>query len=152
MQKFFPAANNPATVQAVSKEVKAAIQRRQPVLIVEYDPSEVGPTHDCILELVSRYARALRITKHAADGSHQLLDVCILNNLPHSRLRVVGVNSDACVLETIEGYISLVPDCTITVVRPACNCLTGDTNDVWTDDFPKLSNNVTVLSAAAGTN
>lgn len=147
MQSFFPASNSPSTIAAVVREVKTAVARNLPVIIVEYDPTEIGRTHDRILRVIANYPRAVTITKAAADGSREIMEACLINGLSLDELRVCGINSDACILETVEGYHNLVPTSTITIVRDACNCLTGPANNVWREDFPSLPN-VIVLEGA----
>lgn len=138
MQSFFPASNNPSTVRAVMREVEAAVKANQPVILVEFEPEQVGRTHDCILRLLKHYGAVVSVTKTDADGSREVLEACLINGIPSNQLRVCGVNSDACVLETIQGFLNLAPESRITVVKDACNCLTGSSNDVWSEDFPAL--------------
>jgi len=53
--------------------------------------------------------------------------------------RMCGVNSDACLLESIQGLVEKLPKCRITVPQDACNCLTGKNNDVWYEDYPAIA-------------
>lgn len=138
MQPGFTAAQDAITKWFVKQEVTRAREEGRPIVIVEYDPHEMGETFDDIRALVEGYELAVIITKGDDDGSAEILHICEKKGFPIASFRMCGVNSDACLLESIQGLADKLPECSITVVQDACNCLTGKTNDVWYEDYPAI--------------
>lgn len=141
----FPAARNEATITNVEREILNAVSNGWGIVIVEFDPDETGRTSPRLMKLVENYSRVFVVSKSADDGSEEIFEAIIDNGLWPENLRVCGCNSDACILETVQNYPLLVPSCHIQVVKRACNCLTGATNDVWIEDFPEIPNVEVVL-------
>jgi len=138
MQPGFPAAKDAITQWFVKQEVARAREEGRPVIIVEFDPHEMGHTFDSITELVEGYDLAVVITKSGDDGSTEILAACAKKGFSTQSFRMCGVNSDACLLESIQAMAQKLPECRITVVQDACNCLTGKSNDVWYEDYPAI--------------
>lgn len=138
MQPGFPAAQDAITQWFVKQEITRAREEGRPILIVEYDPHEMGETFDSIKSMLEGYDRAAIISKAGDDGSIEILDKCAERGFSIASFRMCGVNSDACLLETIQALVETLPDCRVTVVEDACNCLTGRSNDVWYEDYPAM--------------
>lgn len=138
MQPGFPASQDAVTQWFVKQEIERAIKLNLPILLVDYDSHEMGEIYPEITNLVKGYRLCKPVSKHTTDGSKVVALACIKHGFSTDKMRFCGVNSDACVLETVQGLINKLPDCHITVVQDACNCLTGKTNDVWDEDFPML--------------
>lgn len=136
----FPAARDETTITNVEREIINAISSDWGIIIVEFDPDEAGKTNPRLMKLVEKYSRVVVISKSADDGSKEIFEAIIDNGFWPENLRVCGCNSDACILETVDKYVELVPNCRIQLVKRACNCLTGPTNDVWTENFPAIPN------------
>lgn len=148
MQDKFRASNDQQTIYFVKQEILRAKQLGMAVIIVEFDPHEMGSTHREITDLLEGYDRAVTITKTANDGSEEIIEACLDNGFWMEDFRVCGVNSDACVLETVTGLLGRVSSCQITVIQDACNCLVGADNDVWREDYPSLPITVIPLGLA----
>jgi len=138
MQPGFTAANDAITGWFVKQEVARAREEGRPIIIVEFDPHEIGHTFESITELIEGYDRGVIITKCKDDGSTEILAACAKHGFSTLSFRMCGVNSDACLLESIQMMAEKLPECRITVVQDACNCLTGKTNDVWYEDYPAI--------------
>lgn len=145
MQDGFSASNDQRTISFVKQEILRAKQTGMAIVIVEFDPKEMGSTHREIMDLLIDYERCTTVSKDKDDGSEEILEACLDNGFWMEDFRICGVNSDACVLDTVTGLLERIPSCEITVVQDACNCSTGNDNDVWREDYPSLP--VTVISA-----
>ncbi len=139
MQPGFPAAQDAITQWFVKQEVTRAREEGRPIIIVEYDPHEMGHTYESIKVLLEGYENTDTITKSTDDGSSEILKCCRDKGFSTLDFRMCGVNSDACLLESIQGLVEKLPQCRITVPQDACNCLTGKNNDVWYEDYPAIS-------------
>lgn len=104
MQSGFQAANNPLTVTSVVKEVKRAIARNMPIIVLELHPWENGKTHREISSLVREYDNGYIVQKHRNSGFDELMETVNDNGLPN-HFMVVGVNACFCVYETVEDLI-----------------------------------------------
>ncbi len=139
MQPGFKAAEDAITQWFVKQEITRAREEGRPIIIVEFDAHEMGETFDSIKALIEGYDRAVIIPKSQDDGSTEIFNACEKNNFSTASFRMCGVNSDACLLESIQMMAEKLPMCRITVVQDACNCLTGRTNDVWHEDYPAIA-------------
>lgn len=149
MQPGYPAALAAVTQWFVKQEIQKQMEQNLPVILVEFDAHEMGETLQSLRELLAGYKRLKVVSKSQNDGSTEVIAACrILTGYDTPfRLRVCGVNSDACVLETVQGLSEKLPLTSIVVPQDACNCLTGKENDVWVEDFPALPNVVVELHA-----
>ncbi len=139
MQPGFKASQDAITQWFVKQEVTRAREEGRPIIIVEFDAHEMGETYESIKSLAEGYDRAVTISKSSDDGSKEILKACEAKGFSTQTFRMCGVNSDACLLESIQGLVEKLPECRITVVQDACNCLTGKANDVWYEDYPAIS-------------
>lgn len=139
MQPGFPAAQDAITQWFVKQEILRAREEGRPIIIVEYDPHEMGHTFESIASLIEGYDLADKIAKSNDDGSAEILKCCNDMGFPIASFRMCGVNSDACLLESIQGLVDKLPQCRISVPQDACNCLTGKNNDVWYEDYPAIA-------------
>jgi len=136
----FPASRDERTIAAVEREIRLAVENGWGIVIVEFDPNEVGSTNPRLMRLVDGYPRLAVVSKSTDEGAKEIFEAIIENGFWPEHLRVCGCNSDACVLGTVQDYAEMVPSSHIKVIKDACNCLTGPTNDVWIEDFPKIPN------------
>lgn len=127
MQPDFPASNDPKTLSAVEREVRKAIKRGFGVVVLEVpyfsplDEEGLKPTHRSILKLLDGYSRYRVTQKRWSDGSCQVVRMCEDYKFANKRFRVCGVNTDACVLETVLGLAQRLPESKIKVIKDACN-------------------------------
>ena len=140
MQPGYKASSDAITQWFVKQEISRARLENQLILIVEYHAHEMGETYPDIMKLVDGYERAVVVPKSGDDGSAEILRACAARGFSQTSFRMCGVNSDACVLESVQGLVDKEPGCSITVVQDACNCLTGRASDVWYEDFPAIPN------------
>ena len=138
MQDKFRASHDQQTIWFVKQEILRAKQAGMAIIIVEFDPHEMGSTHLEIVELLEGYERCTTVIKTQNDGSEEIVEACLDNGFWMEDFRICGVNSDACVLETVTGLLERISSCDISVVQDACNCLAGMDNDVWSEDYPAL--------------
>jgi nicotinamidase-related amidase len=139
MQPGYPAALDALTQWFVKQEILRHREQNLPILLVEFDAHEMGETFDCIKSLIEGYDRGRIISKRGDDGSAEILKACRQFGFSPDSFRICGVNSDACVLETVQGLVVKHPTCLITIPQDACNCLTGKSNDVWSVDYPAIA-------------
>lgn len=139
MQPGYPAALDGLTQWFVKQEIMRHLEQNLPILLVEFDAHEMGETFDGIKSLIDGYSRGRIISKRGDDGSTEILKACLQFGFSPDSFRICGVNSDACVLETVQGLVAKYPTCRITVPQDACNCLTGKSNDVWSVDYPAIA-------------
>lgn len=115
VQTMFPAAAKRKVRRAIIQEIEAAKAAQCPVIVVEFEAS--GVTYKNIRDALSDYPRKARVLKDKDDGSeevHAVLPKLSLNR----KVRLCGVNTDACVLATAQGLKR--KRYTIEVVVPAC--------------------------------
>lgn len=138
MQPRFPSSQDANTIAGVLRLIAKAIERNWPVILVEFYAH--GPTDERITNALDGYAGLVREFKFNEDGSEEIWEACVEHELPGSRFIVCGVNTHACVKDTVFGMARLMPDSAIEVVKDACNCDTG-----WDWDRFYLPNENVVL-------
>jgi nicotinamidase-related amidase len=127
MQSDFRAANDPATIAAVEKEILEAVRLHQSVVVLEIayfsplDEQGLKPTHRSLMSHLKGYDRVAVRQKIYSDGSRHVLNTCSEQGYSRSRFRVCGVNTDACVVETAVGLAKAEPTSTVEVLQGACN-------------------------------
>ena len=118
MQQGFVAADDPVTINACAKEIQLAIENNNPIIIVEYKYN--GPTHPQLTKLVKDYPFISFIKKRDDDGTEDILNFFYRCKIQPERIRMIGVNTDACVLATLYGLYTA--SCFhLEIVRKACN-------------------------------
>ena len=123
MQPRFPSSQNSDTIAGVLRLIAKAIERNWPVILVEFYAH--GVTDERITEALRDYPLCVRELKYNEDGSEEIWETCVEHELPGSRFIICGVNTHACVKETVFGMARLMPDSAIEIVKDACNCDTG---------------------------
>lgn len=130
MQKEYPASE--LVVNQVVKEVRKARRKGEWIMLVEYDES--GRTMYRITRELKGYNKVKKVTKVVDNGAYAILWGLTIPykatlsswkslNKPTpprriSHIKVCGVNTNACVISTVEGLRYL--DCKITVLSKAC--------------------------------
>jgi nicotinamidase-related amidase len=118
MQPTFAASNDPDVIIGVVKEILEAIREDAPILIVQYLGS--GPTHRGLMNLVKKYKKSVKIYKQDNDGGKEIVRTIRKHRYSEQHLRVCGVNTDCCVLETVRSLLDLLKESKIEVVKNAC--------------------------------
>lgn len=131
MQPGFRASCNEATLSAVEREIRSAVEAGDAIVILEY--KKYPATHARLLELVDGvYERHAVVTKKDDDGSEELVDACLEHGFPGGKFRFCGVNTHACVMRTVLGLSNKLDDSRIDVVKAACN---DENGNCW-EEFP----------------
>jgi nicotinamidase-related amidase len=125
MQSKFEASNNPDTIKNCVKEIKKAVKNNMPIIILEYDG--FGPTQHALMNSMRNYPKRYwyeKCTDSGADEVHYIVKRFRLSK----NLKVVGVNTDACVRDTIYD-LACKPkryrNYKIEVISKACNTESG---------------------------
>ncbi len=114
------------------RQVRLAKRRNAPVFLVEYGYS--GPTVDEIADLLVNYPSVFTVIKHHNDVTSDLPPKVRYLLKKVKKLRVCGVNTNACVESSVTGMHGEFTDLTIQLVRRAC----GNTW-MWDDRGPNGS-------------
>lgn len=118
MQSSFEAANSRRVRENCKREIERAMEARAAIIFVEYVGQ--GPTIPSLVKLTDDYERVFITRKNDDDGSREVRKVIQDNNLPAKRLKVCGVNTDCCVLETVSGLCNRMK-AAMEVIADACN-------------------------------
>ncbi len=133
MQPRFLASNHKWLPESVADEIRAAKAAKWGIMFLEYTrhPGRSGVglrdrTHGRLTKLAARYQHAITVHKEGDDGSREVLRAADgwggAGHVTHiaGGIRVVGVNAEACIANTVNG-LSAKEDHEITVVASACN-------------------------------
>lgn len=102
MQTGFSASRKTSVLEKCKDEIRKAIKREAEIIVLEYIDS--GKTHPGISRLLKYYPRAHFIEKWENDGSYYIeVFKKDLGLKAPKKILVCGVNTDACVCETIAG-------------------------------------------------
>lgn len=104
----------------ISMAVKKAVENKAGIVFLEF--KECGRTIKPLLNRVSNYERAFIEEKSFMDGSIKVKQVIRKNKLPSSKIKVVGVYTDYCVLRTVCGLSKKFPKSKIEVIENSCHC------------------------------
>jgi hypothetical protein len=119
MQSFFSASNKLSVQRSVQRELRQAMKNGAGILYVEFDG--YGSTKPELTYLTRKNKRASRVTKSRNDGSANVFDQLHKRRFNKSHLKVVGVNTDYCVFETVQGLREKLPQAKIEVIADACS-------------------------------
>lgn len=91
-------------IQKCKRELIKAINDDAQIIFLEF--CKHGPTIQELTSLLKeyKYTKYTFVSKEHDDGSKDLLNVILKNNLPPS-IKVCGVNTDCCVYDTVSGYL-----------------------------------------------
>jgi nicotinamidase-related amidase len=116
-QYEFKASRKRKTIEACKNAIIKAINDEAVIVFLEY--IGCGRTMKSLFNLVDTYESVHFIRKVGCDGS---LEIKVIENmLATEHFRVCGVNTDACVEETVLGLNSEYPEAVIEVLEQACN-------------------------------
>lgn len=135
MQPRFKASKHEWLLKNVANEIRAAKAAGWGIMFLEYSCDGAGSgvalaerTYGRLTRLVAKYKYAITVHKGYNDGSDEVLvaaedwygpEVTAMHI--DDGIRVVGVNTEACVAATVNGLSKTRPDIEITVVGAACN-------------------------------
>lgn len=165
MQRQFAAADA-VVVAAVLKQIELAKQNGWPVVVLELPEENLlrmvragadlcgrplpvprsavafPATLPAIMQALRGHLHEVR-NKYGSDGGLNAVYACYDRGWPLDDFRVVGVNTECCVLATVKGLRNCRVLARIEVVREACN--TTNPDEVWSR-FPE---DVVLIPAAA---
>lgn len=143
MQYKFPAARNVRLRQACRREITEAMTDRAHIIFVEY--VNYGRTIKSLRDLVTHYKEVSYVTKCSDNGAHALRP--FLTGSPKCDVRVCGVNTNCCVLDTVRGLkrsrwwnARRSRRRFIHVVADACNSWSSSSHDAGLKRFKRMSN------------
>jgi len=145
MQDNFAAAKYKSVQYGCISEIEQAIKRNAPIVFVEYRYS--GKTVESLKQLIAavKYENVHTVTKTTNNGASAINKLLQRKKLPKNHLRVCGVNTDCCVLETIEGFNSMYRNRNflIEVVLNACG--SEHSHEEGVDELSTLSEKVVCI-------
>lgn len=118
VQPEFDAALNPNLRMACQKKLRVAKRKRADILFVEYEGA--GNTYADLVEVVKDYSRAFWVEKYYDDGSQEVINAINHHSLRYKTLKVCGVNTDACVRDTVRGLSQKLSASKIKILANAC--------------------------------
>lgn len=145
--------NDSQLISIVENEIVDAIAAEQPVLLVKY--RWCGDVHQVVTQaaaLSDDLQSQFPVMKSDDNGASEILGTCRRRGIELDHIRVCGVNTNACVEETVLALASQLPNSLIEVLGYACrNAKTENDytpfvrrNVVVTKERSKLSNLVEV--------
>jgi hypothetical protein len=115
MQASFKSSNNLRLTRSIFREIDLSKRHNWPIVILEY--KNHGHTHRNIINRIGRYSKKKISTKTIDDGSFEA-NTKICNLTKCRRVRLVGVNLNACVIDTARGLKGL--GYKVEIVNDAC--------------------------------
>lgn len=121
-----------SVIDAVTKQCRLAMKRRDPIVFVEYDsytalmrpysrfPNEYKPTLSELRRVTNVYGKRYFAFKDRPDGSKPIAKLFQKEKLPGSNIRICGVYTLACVISTLDGLLKTLPQSKFKVIRAAC--------------------------------
>lgn len=95
---------DPGIILKCKRELIKAINDNAQIIFLEFRGH--GSTVKELTSLLKEYSytKYAFVSKESDDGSNDLLNVILKNNLPPN-IKVCGVNTDCCVYDTVSGYL-----------------------------------------------
>jgi nicotinamidase-related amidase len=138
MQASFEASNNLRLTRSIFREIDLAKKHNWPIVILEY--KHHGKTHKDIINRIGRYNKKRVSTKTIDDGSYEANEE-IFNLTKCRKVRLVGVNLNACVLDTARGLKRLKYK--VEIVNDACRS-NGWWMHEWQNNFLPVIRNLNI--------
>ena len=132
MQAGFPAACDQRTRLAVAREIREAMRLGCPIIFVECrnECNDYGPTFPELTGLTAGYEHVAICEKPSNSGADAIATVCRERGFDPVYFLACGINTGACVKETVVGLKTLFPDCVIDIIEDACNAVWSGRKDV----------------------
>lgn len=140
MQAYFTSANGKKVQQSCVREIKKAMKDQATILFVEY--SGYGPTLPVLTNLTKKvkYKKVHRVLKHANGGGLNVVNYLRKKHLTRSNMRVCGVNTNYCVLATVQEINKHLENSNLSIVADACATGTSTGHKMGLEAMQKLSN------------
>jgi nicotinamidase-related amidase len=145
MQDQFSASKGEAVRKACVREIKSAMKNDATIVFVKY--ANYGPTIPLLTDLVkkTKYRKAHTVLKHANGGGDVIAKYLRDKHLTRANLRVCGVNTNYCVLATVQGMNTHLKNSNLHVVADACATNGGATGHKYGLDAMRKLANVKIL-------
>lgn len=128
MQPRYRASCDPRTLQNVAAQIRGAIARNEPIVVLELAVPGTAPdfsrTHRellDILEAVENPAFWVLKIKTTVSGGNEVLTACRTYGFDQRHFRICGVNTSACVYETAKAIALSRPGSKVEVIASAVN-------------------------------
>lgn len=120
MQECFDVDTNSKLVDNVIREIDEAKRNKKSVILVKY--AGCGPSLSKITKRLSKYNKLIKVTKRINDGSIEICkSIADKSKVCKDYFKVCGVNTNACVLQTVTGLTNKFPNATVEVIADACD-------------------------------
>lgn len=139
MQPLYTA--DSTTISNVTREVRLARQRQNKIIFLwipyfsAFQAELFAGTYPAILKAVHGYDpnNWSETAKLIQDGSREVFQTCAKKHIQSKRFRLCGVNTDMCVLDTVNGLLANPTVEAIAVVKDACRTTNSKTDNtkVW---------------------
>jgi nicotinamidase-related amidase len=141
LQYEFRAARKKQVLHAARHVIAEALRDRAHVVLVEF--SGCGRTSPMLTKVLDNPWCMVPwhvLKKYDQDGSDEVVAYLRGLKLPRKKIRVVGVNTDQCVLSTVVGLSEKLPQSSIEVVSRACNSDSRKGHHSGLEQMAKLRN------------
>lgn len=120
LQPFFLTGLDKAVRDNCIVQIKRAIKDRAAIIFVEYNG--YGPTHQDLKDVIRKaaYDRLYVVYKSTDNGGKEISQLIKKRHLAASRIKVCGVNTDACVHSSVLGLRKHLSASKIEVIADAC--------------------------------
>ena len=135
VQVPFHAAGRKSLLDNIVRLVKNAKRRKAGIVLVEFEG--FGSTHIAIQQAIGSYERCITTIKSDCDGSEEIIDACRERGFNTRKIIICGVETNNCVMATLDGLDDLLPFSKKEVVAPACNVM-GHNDSVNRKAFKKM--------------
>ena len=124
MQEDFTASSNKRAIKEIKRQIGLAKKREGPIVFMEY--KGYGKTITELMDFaLTEYDEVYQFEKYDDDGSKEIVEGLSEYGVSHKKLRICGVNTDCCVLDTVIGLSKLHPKIHIEVIKKGCATESG---------------------------
>lgn len=145
MQDYFSASQGKSVRQACVREIKKAMKSNATIVFVEFE--NYGPTTALLTNLVkkAKYRKVHTVKKTVNGGGDVIAEYLRRKHLTRANLHVCGVNTNYCVLATVQGMTTHLQNANLNVVADACASSGGEHGHKYGLDRMRTLKNVTIL-------
>lgn len=138
MQEAFPASHG--AVKGVLKQIALAKKRRAGILVINFTGE--GPLLKEVKKKLQNYKRIKYCRKNDDNGAGEAIRAIKAAKFNLSKLRVCGVNTGACVYQTVLGLRRLLKNNAVKIelALDACNDIAYYRKTNWKEDYTKNFN------------
>lgn len=138
MQPGFHSSQQPWLIENISREIRLAKRRREPIVLLRYhggseEHKDCWKVDSRIINAIGNYSKVALMTKDVADGSEQVIEgLKKMKEFPVKQIKITGVNTDACVAETVNSLSEKLPLANIIVIADCCHSESADYSRSYT--------------------